>query len=51
MKEINVVGVAFIKDGKLFTELKRESGESKKDFFNRIIQVVTLLGGEMDELI
>ena len=40
-----------IKDGKIFTELKRESGESKKDFFNRIIQVVTLLGGEMDELI
>ncbi len=43
--------IIFIKDGKIFTELKRESGESKKDFFNRIIQVVTLLGGEMDELI
>ncbi len=43
--------IIFIKDGKIFTELKRESRESKKDFFNRIIQVVTLLGGEMDELI
>ncbi len=43
--------IIFIKDGKIFTELKSESGESKKDFFNRIIQVVTLLGGEMDELI
>ncbi len=43
--------IIFIKDGKIFTELKRENGESKKDFFNRIIQVVTLLGGEMDELI
>lgn len=43
--------IIFIKDGKIFTELKRESEESKKDFFNRIIQVVTLLGGEMDELI
>lgn len=43
--------IIFIKDGKIFTELKRESDESKKDFFNRIIQVVTLLGGEMDELI
>ena len=43
--------IIFIKDGKIFTELKRENGASKKDFFNRIIQVVTLLGGEMDELI
>ena len=43
--------IIFIKDGKIFTELKREPKESKKDFFNRIIQVVTLLGGEMDELI
>lgn len=43
--------IIFIKDGKLFTELKREEDETKKDFFQRIIQVVSLLGGEMDELI
>lgn len=43
--------ILFIKDGKMFTELKREVGETKKQFFNRIIQVVSLLGGEMDELI
>lgn len=43
--------ILFIKDGKMFTELKREVGETKKQFFNRIIRVVSLLGGEMDELI
>ncbi len=43
--------IIFIKDGKVFTELKREVGETKKSFFERIIQVVSLLGGEMDELI
>lgn len=43
--------IIFIKDGKIFTELKREAREPKKAFFNRIIQVVSLLGGELDELI
>ncbi len=43
--------IIFIKDGRIFTELKREAGESRKGFFNRIIHVVSLLGGEMDELI
>ncbi len=43
--------IIFIKDGKIFTELKREKDESKKNYFQRIIQVVSLLGGEMDELI
>lgn len=43
--------IIFIKDGKVFTEVKRETDESKKTFFNRIIQVVSLLGGEMDELV
>ncbi|MGL4850347.1 MAG: ABC transporter ATP-binding protein, partial [Clostridium sp.] len=37
--------VIFIKDGKLFTEINKENS-SRKDFFNRIIEVVTLLGGE-----
>lgn len=43
--------IIFIKDGKIFTELKREADESKKSFFERIISVVSLLGGELDELI
>lgn len=43
--------IIFIKDGKVFAEVKREAEESKKAFFHRIMQVVSLLGGEMDELI
>lgn len=42
--------ILFIKDGKLFTELWREKDESRKDFFARILEVVSLLGGETDEL-
>ncbi|WP_297636080.1 ABC transporter ATP-binding protein [uncultured Clostridium sp.] len=37
--------VIFIKDGKIFTEVNKGEG-SRKDFFNKIIEVVTLLGGE-----
>ena len=43
--------IVFIKDGKIFTQLRREKEESRKSFFERILQVVTLLGGEMDELV
>ncbi len=43
--------ILFIKDGKVFTELVREWEETRKEFFHRIIQVVSLLGGEMDELV
>ncbi len=43
--------ILFIKDGKIFTELKREADEPKRAFFSRIIEVVSLLGGEMDELL
>ena len=41
----------FIKDGKIFTELVREEREERKDFFKRIVDVTTVLGGELDELI
>lgn len=37
--------ILFIKDGKLFNELIRGS-DSRKEFFSRIIDVVTLLGGD-----
>ena len=40
--------VIFIKDGKIFNELNKED-MSRKDFFNQIIDVVTLLGGEMND--
>ena len=40
--------VIFIKDGKIFNELIRGS-DSRKEFFDRIIDVVTLLGGDMND--
>ena len=40
--------VIFIKDGKVFTEICKET-DSRKDFFNKIIEVVTLLGGDLNE--
>lgn len=42
--------ILFIKDGKLFNEL-RKGEDSRKEFFNRIIEVVTLLGGELNDVI
>lgn len=38
--------ILFIKDGRLFSELIRGEA-SRKDFFNQIMEVVTLLGGEL----
>ena len=40
--------VIFIKDGKIFSEINKGS-LSRKDFFDNIIDVVTLLGGEMND--
>ncbi|MPM20214.1 Bacitracin export ATP-binding protein BceA [bioreactor metagenome] len=37
--------VLFIKDGKIFNELIK-GNDSRKEFFNRIMDVVTLLGGD-----
>ncbi len=37
--------ILFIKDGRVFNELVRGK-DSRKEFFNRIIEVVTLLGGD-----
>lgn len=42
--------VIFIKDGKIFHELKRGE-DSRKEFFNKIIDVVTLLGGDLNDVI
>lgn len=40
--------VIFIKDGKIFNELHRGSG-SRKEFFDKIIDVVTVLGGDLND--
>lgn len=42
--------ILFIKDGKVFNELIR-GGDSRKEFFNRIIEVVTLLGGDTNNVL
>ncbi len=40
--------VIFIKDGKLFNEIRRGS-DNRKQFFEKIIDVVTLLGGDVSD--
>lgn len=40
--------VVFIKDGKLFHEIRR-GADSRKQFFDKIIDVVTLLGGDVSD--
>ncbi len=40
--------VIFIKDGKVFKELHR-GNDTRKEFFDKIIDVVTLLGGDMND--
>lgn len=42
--------ILFIKDGKIFNELIKGS-QSRKEFFEKIIEVVTLLGGELNDVI
>ena len=42
--------IIFISDGKIFTEIYR-GDDSRKDFFEKIIDVQTLLGGEMRDVV
>ncbi|MSS63308.1 ABC transporter ATP-binding protein [Velocimicrobium porci] len=42
--------ILFIKDGKIFNEIRRNE-DDRKEFFNKIIDVVTLLGGELSDVI
>jgi len=41
--------ILFIKDGKIFNELVK-GNDSRKEFFNRIIEVMTLLGGDVKDV-
>ena len=43
--------IIFIKDGRIFTELRRGEEESRRSFFNKIIDVVSLLGGELNDVV
>lgn len=40
--------VIFIKDGKIFNEIRR-GDDTRKQFFNRIIEVMTVLGGSLND--
>lgn len=40
--------VIFIKDGKIFNEIHRGE-DSRKEFFDKIIDVVTMLGGDLND--
>lgn len=42
--------IIFIKDGKIFNELIKGS-DTRKEFFEKIIEVQTLLGGELNDVI
>ncbi|MDR2336862.1 MAG: ABC transporter ATP-binding protein [Candidatus Nomurabacteria bacterium] len=41
--------ILFIRDGKLFTQLAR-GNDTRKQFFEKIIEVVSLLGGKIDDI-
>ena len=40
--------VIFIKDGKIYNEI-RKGANTRKQFFDRIIEVITLLGGDLND--
>lgn len=42
--------ILFIKDGKIFNELNR-GNDSRKDFFSKILEVVSVLGGEQNDIL
>lgn len=42
--------VIFIKDGRIFNEIYKGS-DSRKEFFDNIINVVTLLGGDLNDVV
>ncbi len=42
--------VLFLKDGKIFNEIVK-GDNSRKQFFEKIIEVQTLLGGELNDVI
>ena len=42
--------IIFIKDGKIFNELNK-GNDTRKQFFEKIIEVQTLLGGDLNNVI
>lgn len=42
--------VIFLKDGKIYSEIRRGK-DSRKEFFNEIINVITVLGGNNNDVL
>ena len=42
--------VIFIKDGKIYNEIEK-GNLTRKEFFDKIIDVVTLLGGDLNDVL
>ncbi len=42
--------ILFIKDGRIFSEIRKGKAD-RKEFFNQIIHVMTLLGGDLNDVI
>ena len=42
--------ILFLRDGKIFTELLR-GGQTRRQFFDKIIDVVSLLGGDVADAV
>ena len=42
--------ILFLKDGRIFNEIVK-GNDTRKQFFEKIIEVVTLLGGELNDVI
>ena len=40
--------ILFLQDGRIFNEIRR-GGENRRAFFNEILDVVTLLGGDVSD--
>ena len=50
LRRNTLVGIIFIKDGKIFNELIK-GNDTRKQFFEKIIEIQTLLGGELGDVI
>ena len=42
--------ILFIKDGRIFSEIRKGNGD-RKSFFNQIMDVVALLGGDLNDAV
>ena len=46
---INANRILFMRDGAIFTEI-RKGGDSRRTFFEKILDVLTMMGGGMSDV-